>query len=276
MKTVSIEESKYLPTICSCCGSKLEWSGTDLKCNNSKCSGLDEADLNVWCDNISPIDGLGYKIRKEFFDKCQLEVVEDLYKRNLTLDGTSATAIKLSKFWDKLHNGIIDPRCALVALNIPRLGWKTADKIVDNNLMILIHDVIVNANTPYMPEKQAVLYCSLEKVVGEATAKEIINNTYKLLRLNLIKDRIGIKDDNNVDSTESKGEVVITGKLNTCKRSEFEKIIIDAGYSLAPAVKKGVIYLITNTPNSGSSKNKKADELGIKKITEEEFLSLIK
>ena len=39
---------------------------------------------------------------------------------------------------------------------------------------------------------------------------------------------------------------------------------------------KGLSYLVTNDPGSGSSKNKKAKELGVKIIDEKEFLALIK
>jgi DNA ligase (NAD+) len=40
-------------------------------------------------------------------------------------------------------------------------------------------------------------------------------------------------------------------------------------------VVKGLTFLVTNDPASGSSKNKKANELGIKIIDEEEFLALL-
>ena len=38
---------------------------------------------------------------------------------------------------------------------------------------------------------------------------------------------------------------------------------------------KGLNYLVTNDPKSGSSKNKKAAELGVKIIDEKKFLALI-
>ncbi len=41
------------------------------------------------------------------------------------------------------------------------------------------------------------------------------------------------------------------------------------------SVAKVLTYLVTNDPGSGSSKNKKALQLGIKIITEEEFLGLV-
>ena len=182
----------------------------------------------------------------------------------------SATDKKLAEMWKKLREDPIDPTTALAALNIPRLGWKSANKLSGSQGF----DPIINFSLNKCNSVPDLFYV-LGDIVGDATARSIIGNIYKLSRLQLIKDRIKFNNDNK-ENPELKGEVVITGKLNTCKRSEFEKIIIDAGYSLAPAVKKGVLYLITNTPDSGSSKNRKADELGIKKITEEEFLEMIK
>lgn len=272
MRIVSIEESKYLPTTCPCCGRKLEWSGVDLVCNNTSCSGSDEADLFAWIYAISPVHGLGFNTIKSFLDSTQIETVEDIYSRNLTLDGYSATAKKLAEMWKKLREDPIDAAAALVALNVPRLGWKSAIKISES--VGLVRRIINQVES----EKHLSIHAQEEirDLVGSATLESIKNNFDKFERLIFIKDRINYDVKSDVITEEVKGEVVITGKLNTCKRSEFEKIVINAGYSLVPAVKKGVLYLITNTPDSGSSKNRKADELGIKKITEEDFLEMIK
>ena len=49
----------------------------------------------------------------------------------------------------------------------------------------------------------------------------------------------------------------------------------NAGFEVKGGVSKGLTYLVTNTPDSGSSKNKKAKQLGTKVITEEEFMKII-
>ena len=54
-------------------------------------------------------------------------------------------------------------------------------------------------------------------------------------------------------------------------RNKFEKILNEHGFVLVSDITKDTQYLITNTPDSNSSKNAKADKLGIPKITEAEF-----
>ena len=66
-----------------------------------------------------------------------------------------------------------------------------------------------------------------------------------------------------------------TGELDTMKRSEAENIVKANGGSVKSSVSKGLSFLVTNTPESGSSKNKKAAELNITIITESEFLALV-
>ena len=65
-----------------------------------------------------------------------------------------------------------------------------------------------------------------------------------------------------------------TGELNTLKRKEAEAMVQAKGGTVKSSVTKGLTYLVTNTPDSGSSKNKKAQELGTAIITEEAFLKL--
>ena len=70
---------------------------------------------------------------------------------------------------------------------------------------------------------------------------------------------------------------VITGSLNHYENREALKAAIEAeGGKAAGSVSKKTDYLINNDAASASSKNKKAKELGIPILTEEEFLELLK
>ena len=66
-----------------------------------------------------------------------------------------------------------------------------------------------------------------------------------------------------------------TGELKSMKRGEAEEKIKALGAQSKSSVVKGLSYLVTNDPSSGSSKNKKARELGIPVIGEDEFFALI-
>ena len=70
---------------------------------------------------------------------------------------------------------------------------------------------------------------------------------------------------------------VITGSLeNYENRDELVKVIEDNGGKTASSVSKNTNYLINNDINSNSSKNKKAKELNIPIISEDDFAKLLK
>ncbi|GHU95419.1 hypothetical protein FACS1894208_08200 [Clostridia bacterium] len=60
------------------------------------------------------------------------------------------------------------------------------------------------------------------------------------------------------------------------KRAALQSYISDLGGRNASSVTKNVDYLITNTPNSGSSKNKAAQSMGCQVISEATFMRLVK
>ena len=69
---------------------------------------------------------------------------------------------------------------------------------------------------------------------------------------------------------------VITGSVNHFKnRDELKAKIESLGGKVSGAVSKSTSFLINNDKNSGSAKNKKAKELLVEIITEEEFLKMI-
>ena len=70
--------------------------------------------------------------------------------------------------------------------------------------------------------------------------------------------------------------IVVTGKLRTfLSRDELKECLTLAGATLTETLTAEADYLLTNTPNSGTAKNKKAEALGVKKITEAEFNRMI-
>ena len=69
---------------------------------------------------------------------------------------------------------------------------------------------------------------------------------------------------------------VITGSLNHFEnRDALKEKLISLGAKVAGSVSKNTTYLINNDAASTSSKNKKAKELGVKIITEDQLLEMI-
>ena len=99
---------------------------------------------------------------------------------------------------------------------------------------------------------------------SDETNNEIVDDI--LSQVNFVKEDKG--------SDELGGKVfVITGSLNSFEsRSQLKELIEKNGGKVTGSVSKNTDYLINNDSQSASAKNKKAKELGIPVITEEEFL----
>ena len=260
---------------CPFCGNKLEWQGVDLVCTNVECANRDEQNLKVWVRIIAPIEGMSEILNFKFFNELNIKSLEDLYNhsyRDLEFTGMNSNTHK-GKFnlvLDKLFNQKIDFKDLLVALNIKMLGVKNADKLAHNDEFIALFeefveiqdiDLFVSKATPI------IIDC-----VGQAMAKNICSadGLTKLKNAKYVEHRINYE----YDKKEELIPVVITGKLSV-PRKEFETYLNENGYEVKGAISKDVKYLITDNPHSGSSKNKKADELGIEKITEEQIRNMI-
>jgi DNA ligase (NAD+) len=66
-----------------------------------------------------------------------------------------------------------------------------------------------------------------------------------------------------------------TGELLTVKRSRAEAMVKSLGGSVRASVAKGLSYLVTNDPLSGSAKNRKANDLGVSVIDEKAFMEIV-
>ena len=113
---------------------------------------------------------------------------------------------------------------------------------------------------------------------GEVTANNFVKyfdvNINDILRLVDYMKFILPEQKKVTNNTFTGKTIVVTGKLNHFTRDSINEKIAALGAKTAGSVSKKTDYLITNEA-SGSSKYKKAIELGVPVITEDEFLNMI-
>lgn len=251
-----------LPSSCPICDGTLKWRGIDLVCTNAECSNTSVQDTLIWCKTIAPVDGLSDKLITKFIKEYVTEFsIPGVMKFDISEYNSNNESQfgKFCKMIEGLHNNYVPCDVGLRALNIPRLGEETSKKLGKNLELVcqLIHT---------FDEGEA--YMMLLEVLGQADSKAIANNLNKLHRLILIEDRLCVIQD--LVHEKLAGQVVITGKLSV-SRSKFESELKSAGFKVSSSVNKNTLCLITDNPNSSSSKNRAADVLGITKLSEKEF-----
>lgn len=277
--TVLQPSEEELPSVCPVCGSRLNWDGVDLKCTNQLCPNIKLSDLQQWCENVGETDGLQFTIMKQYLDKYGITNIDDLYAKaveilyDLSTKKLTITETKIAEFFNKLYVDAIPIEKALVGLNIPRLGDKTA-KILSTE-PDLIDTLVRMACGSVYTEVYNDIQSKCNELVKEATTTSILYNLQKFKTLRYTYDKFFEKSRLVYNTANADVKyVAVTGSLKTMKRKDFEKFIATYGYELSSSI-KSCEYLITNDPNSGSSKNKQAKENNIPIITEDEFLKLL-
>lgn len=265
-KVVEATEAQMINT-CPVCGESLVWNGVHLQCQNPSCGNAVLQDTLMWINNLVPTDGLGdILIEKMLGDMVEHKLIPDIsiesmMSSNVHLNEQSPSAQQniFAGMWNRLHMESFDATSALLALNVPRLGPVTAKKLAAHEN--LVKYIVYNPNM----HLELSVADAIRDVIGDANSKSIFANINKMHRLALIYDRIVFEDQ-----TKTIGDkVAITGKLSV-KRSDFEKELAAHGF-VPGEISKDTKFLITDNPDSASSKNKKADAWGITKITETEF-----
>lgn len=277
-----------LPRYCPFCARTLVWDGVDLKCAYKNCPNIEYSDLRQWCECVGETDGLQWVLMKQYLDTYNITNIKELYDNksivlsDLNSRNLSITELKIKDFFMKLYTDKIDIQKILMGLNIPRLGDKTS-KILSTRRDIVYSLFTYSIMPQICEDNRPWILNELQSTVKEATTDSIMSNLDKVQTIRYMYDYDEVKGEysncriiypNTTRNTEIK-YIAVTGGLNTMKRKDFEKYISEYGYELSSNLKK-CCYLITNTPDSGSSKNKDAQKYGIPIITEEQFLDTLK
>ena len=268
-----------VPSVCPVCGSKTSIKNNDgvktLVCENELCPIKHIKSFeNFVSRNCMNIEGISIATIETFIEKGFIHEYADLYK----LEKHKDEITKIEGFGEKSYDNIIkaidksrDTECYRVINSLGILGIGTANakllaKHFDDDFEKLRLSNVEELQN--IDEIGPVLAKSIEDYFKDKKNKKIVDNLLK---------EIKIKKTIKTGDLKLKGMTfVITGSLNNYEnRDALIKVIEDNGGKSASSVSKNTTYLINNDTTSNSTKNKKAKELGVKIISEEEFEKML-
>lgn len=270
-------ESIVIPDKCPICGADTEIPKDNdteiLICTNPNCKGKLLGKLSHFVSkNAINIDGLSEQTLQKFIDLGWLHSFRDIYylaeyKNEMhKLDGFGKKSVdKLLESIEKSRNTTLDR--FVYGLCIPLIG-RTASKTIAREFGSGNVEGFYDAWSDYN-------FLQLEDFGNtmDQSMHDFYNQNYKWIS--------ELIDEFNFESSEKMNNInlsifdktfVITGSLKHYKnRDELVNIIERFGGKVSGSVSTKTSYLINNNVTSTSGKNKKAIELGIPIISEEEF-----
>ena len=269
-----------IPSKCPCCGADTVIKDTDnsqvLMCVNPDCTAKKIAKFTHFVDRkCMNIDGLSEATLEKLINLRYINSFKDIYALSnhrdqlIKLDGFGQKSVeKLLLAIEKSRN--IKLENFIAALGIEGIGLSASKTIAKH----CNHDVYALFDA----DDQSFDWTQLDDI-GPTMAKNIneffdnnFRDVFELAKeMNFIKPEPTIVGANPFNGKS----LCVTGKLNHHTRDSINEKIASLGAKAVGSVSKKCDYLITNEA-SGSSKYKKAVELGIPIITEDEFLNMIK
>lgn len=252
-----------LPTECSCCGSTLVRDGINMRCMNKDCPDQVINRLVLFIKKLGVKSASNATLKNFGIDSFEKLV-------NFTPNKKYKSEVKL---YDELCTKMFSQskERLLQAMNFSGLSETLVGKIISH----YGYEAIESDNF------KDIAYKSLPMGIGNITLEKFIDGLPDAIRyIGMIVNDIRwnyVKDDSGSSRATSsiKGSICVTGSLKFGSRNKFLEFAKQHGYESKSGVSKGLTYLITNDMSSGSSKNKKAKDLGIKVLSEDEFMKMI-
>lgn len=268
-----------IPSHCPVCDGdtavKLMTGTKVLTCTNPNCLAkqVKRFSLFVSRDALN-IEGLSEQTLLKFIGLGYIKSFGDIFRLKAHREAIVELEGFGEKSYDKLAASIEKarhtvPARILAAIGIPGVGVTTATQIAKSyenkwdKISSLTYDELITIDG-----------------IGEVMARDYEDFFADEHNRDVVTDLVGeldIDESYEAVGTELSGDIfVITGSLEHYKsRTELKKEIEAKGGKVAGSVSKNTSYLVTNNPESGSSKNKAAAELGVKIITEDEIRTML-
>ncbi len=265
------------PSECPVCGKKTsvhEENGVKvLVCENEECLAKKIKSISHFVSrDAMNIDGMSEATIEKLVEKGLLHGLEGLFTLSKYKDEITEMEGFGKRSFEKLVQAAENAKKTTVAkfvysLGIPNIGLSNAKmvcKYMDNDF-------------------ERVRHASKEELVeidgiGEVIAESFANFFEEPGNNKIVDDLLEViefeKEETNPEEEDMAGiNFVITGKVNIfANRNSVKEIIEARGGKVTGSVTSKTNFLINNDVLSNSSKNKKAKELDIPIITEEEFI----
>lgn len=270
----SLEGAKEIvpPTLCPACGSHLVEEGAHIFCDNTlSCKPqLVKTIVHYGSREAMNIAGFSERTAEQLFEKLNIKSIGDLYK----LDKDDL--VKLEKFGPKKAQNLLDAienskDCKLesfiYALGIKNVGAKTAKDIVKTFKSI---ENLKNATFEELIEIPDVGDIVAECIIDFFNEEKVIETIDELLELGV---KPTFEEKEIIESVFENKTVVVTGTMQKYSRKQIKEKLEMLGAKVAGSVSKKTDYVIAG--EEAGSKLTKAQELGVKVITEDEFEQMI-
>ncbi len=268
------EEKIYeMPKVCPACGEQLfrEEGEAALRCTSTNCPAQKiRSIIHFASRGAMDIDGLGDAVVEQLVDEGLIENTADLFYLEYE------ELVKLERFADKSAQNLID------AIN--RAKENPLDKLICGLGIRLIGAKGAKSIAQHFGNLDSIMKATVEEVsaiddVGEKMAESLVHyfaepETKELVRRMKEKGVNMIAEEKTIGGALEGKTFVLTGTLPTLKRSEAQKLIEDNGGKTSGSVSKKTDYVLAG--DEAGSKLDKAQALGVRVITENEFLDMIK
>ncbi|MBN1833186.1 MAG: NAD-dependent DNA ligase LigA [Deltaproteobacteria bacterium] len=266
------ESPFVMPTQCPACGSQVfrKEGEVVLRCLNPECPAQIKESLKHFVSKGGmDIDGLGDKMVAQLMDKGLVREAADLYDlRFEDLIGLDKIAEKSAQ---NLLAAIEQSKTTtfsrfIYALGIRHVGEHVAERLSEELKSL---ESLQHADEDTLKAIDEIGPQIAESVVSYFADK---SNQDHILRL--LKAGVHFQDLSPVNDTPFQGKsFVITGTLQSMKRSEAKQRIVRKGGKVGSSVTQGTDYLVVG--ESPGSKLQKARDLGVDILEEEVFLRLL-
>jgi DNA ligase (NAD+) len=271
-KRTGNEKPFTIPEKCPVCGTSVEKNDQEvvIRCPNPLCPAQVKESIKHYASKGAlDIDGLGDKIITQLVEKDMIREPADLYE--LTLDGLST----LDKVAEKSAKNLKQAIDSSKNTTFPRFIYALGIRHVGEHIAELLAGHFKDMESLQKASREDLLEIpEIGPQIAESIVTYFKDNAKRTHLQRLFANGVRFEKAPSTMSSALIGKTfVITGSLQSMRRSEVKETITQKGGVLSSSISHNTDYLILG--ESPGSKLQKAQDMGIPILQENEFLRML-